>query len=69
MKLFKIKYDECGYDQYDGFVIAAENKERTIELMMLAEGSYLPKPTPDRIEEIKINNLKEGIVLSSFNAG
>jgi len=82
MKIFCIKFNEVDYDQYEGFVMAAENEESVIKY--LQKGNFEDDTTislidyPEginweagyKIKELKPENYKkETIILDSFNAG
>lgn len=76
MKIFKVWVDHYDYDQYDSFVAVAESAEAIKEKFYINEygkrcydedikfGKYQGEI---HIEEIDLN--KEGVILSSFNAG
>ncbi len=69
LKLYLVKFEKCDYDEYDAFVIAADNELRAAEVMLLKMEYGLPKKKPDSVVEIGTTELSEGIVLGSFNAG
>lgn len=73
MKIFKIVFNKCDYDQFDAFIVRAESKEFAENFI---ENKY---PRDARFPEIDWNGGfeiteipqegKEEILLSSFNAG
>ena len=66
MKLFKITTDDFGWDDYNGFVVRAETKERAKEL--ITKVVYNNFKGEETYEVIEIEG-EEGIVLESFNSG
>ena len=68
-KVFKITLDKVDYDEYIGFVVIAESKERALECMIMEFGS-VDNVTTDNVEEIEEMDLDvEGVVMSSYNNG
>ena len=71
MKIFLIRFNECDYDQYGGFVIVAKNK---VEVLKITKGYDTPNiidwEAGYRIKEIKPKNYKKTtVILEDFNAG
>jgi hypothetical protein len=72
MKVYLVsRTDRVDYDEYDSWVVVAENEERAKE-MCKDWGSYdymhnNKKQPPVEVYEIKLD--KECFVLGSFNAG
>lgn len=73
MKIFKIKFNKYSYDEYDAFIVRAENEEKVVE--------YIKAKYPDKhhlgyidwnsgyvVTEILLEGEAE-IILGSFNAG
>lgn len=72
MKIYLITLKECDYDQYDSFVVIAEDKDRAWKLIRIehSQDSNIYTENIEEIREIGISNtVKEEIVLGSFNAG
>jgi len=73
MKIFVLNRSrECGYDEYVGFVICAENEENARKLASTMgfseeEGKIWLNKNDTNCEEVKCD--KEAIILDSFNAG
>lgn len=70
MKLWLLELKKYDYDQYDAFVISAENEKEAINLI-LEDGSGTNQKE-NNIKEVKCigsSNVPKGIVLGSFNAG
>jgi hypothetical protein len=80
-KIYLIKLKEYGYDEYDGWIVIADNEEEVLKLCEIKETEqevskkrcYESNRFKDNIEEIKFlgnTKIKESqIVLSSYNAG
>ena len=71
MRIWLVKQtDHIGYDEYEGFVIRAESKERIIELVESDEGLEINSFANMNydITEIKADG-EEKIILDSYNAG
>ena len=71
MKLFLLSRSNYTWDEYDAFVVRAENEEEARELASKEntfEAVHWLDKTVSTCEEIKIKGDKE-IILSSFNAG
>ena len=72
MKIYKIEFNSCSYDEYDSFIVRAENKE-SVETLVRKEH---PEEKWARVQwekgfvitEIPLEG-KEEILLGSFNAG
>ncbi len=70
MKIWILKRDDHGYDEYDGKVIVAKNAKRAREIANENtgdEGRIWTDAALVSCEEIKAT--EEGEVLGSFNAG
>lgn len=73
MKIYKVTLKENGYDQYDAFVVRAEDENAAIALL---QRKYPPGKLADlvrwekgyTVEEVSAEGLEEEI-LGSFNAG
>ena len=82
MKLFKLTFNETGYDEYLGFIIRAKDRKEAIALAKDETiHTYTSKLSGDnatwstarwdkgyKLKEITIEG-KAGIILDSFNAG
>ena len=84
MKIYLIKFNHYGYDEYDGFVVQAENEDSAVDTLHKeydeTKGvNYKGEPyglknnsicweKGYRIEEIKDDGTAK-ILLGSFNAG
>jgi hypothetical protein len=71
VKLYKIiRKDLWNYDEYDSFVVRAENEERALELCREREGSYRQNFFIENVTiiELNIDGIEE-VILGSFNAG
>ena len=71
-KLYKIWQDKnTGYDTYDSAIVCAENEEEARNTNLGSVGGSWVKPEDVQVEEIGIANddIKKGIICSSFNAG
>ena len=68
MNLYLIeRTDETGYDEYDAHVIAAESADEA-----LARANFwaaLKSPPTCQLIGVAAEDIQDGIVLSSFNAG
>jgi len=63
MKLYLVtRNDETDYDEYDSFVVRAENEEEAIEL---CKYSYMKNSTVTEITQ----EGERGQILGSYNAG
>jgi len=67
MKTFLIKFNKCGYDMYDGFVVVAEDEQAVIELLKDKYPILIEWSGGYEINEV--DNTKMGIILKSFRAG
>ena len=70
MKLYRVyRTDNVGWDEYDSFIVRAENEERALELCLEAE--YGDKNfIKDNVVFVELTvEGTEGIILGSFNAG
>lgn len=64
MKIYTVYASTWDYDEYDAFVVVAENAARAIALV---EKEFNCRQKP--LEAIEVNLTKEDIILGSFNAG
>nr|DAK83879.1 MAG TPA: hypothetical protein [Caudoviricetes sp.] len=85
MKVFKVYADQCGYDEYSSFVVAANSKEEIMEHLHVQDQTpskggrefRFKNETVDfrddqfdiHIEEVDLNAEEPFIIDSSFNAG
>jgi len=75
MKLFSITRPDCGYDDYDGFVVAAlkgQSAIKIVEKLLRDQRLIEDKLSPEWIIKelgVALPNVQEGILLSSFHAG
>jgi hypothetical protein len=79
MNLYKVEFDDYGWDQYDGFVVAAPSEEEALQHIAdeYPPDTYGPgtfgqvrwdsKVTVTLIDPTKYADTE--IILSSFNAG
>ena len=66
MKIYFVgRTDKIDYDEYDSFIVRAENKKDALQLLTNKEGF---KEATTEIKEINIEG-KSDIILGSFNAG
>lgn len=72
MKIFKVTFNEYDYDQYDSFIVVAENEEDAVKVI---EEGY---PRNDQYSGVdwskgytveEVLPIERGTVLGSFNAG
>lgn len=65
MNLYTVsRTDEVDWDEYYGFVVAAENEDQALQ--------FAKKETDIgefKVEQIILEEVKAGIILSDFNAG
>lgn len=64
-RIWLVKVPECGYDEYDAFVVRADSGERAIEIVAAEFDKHQGAPTVEPVD----NDGPEGKVLGSFNAG
>lgn len=73
MNLYKItRNDRCGYDEYDGFIMAAETEEEASGYLMskwLEHEKEFGNWNDPYLIGVAIEGLKAGRILESFNAG
>jgi len=74
MKIFKIEFHKVDWDQYDSFVVIANNHVEVIDLIKNkypdSEWREVDFSGGYKISEIKLDDIKEPtIILGSFNAG
>lgn len=71
MRIFKITFNKHYYDQYDAFIIAAEEEEEAIAILRekFPEEAYSKVQWPEGYTVEEIKNPKQGIILGSYNAG
>jgi hypothetical protein len=81
--IYLLKLDECGYDEYDGWVVIAKDEKELLKLCDILDQTREEASKrsswgdqnrfKDNIKEIKLlgkTNIKESqIVLGSYNAG
>lgn len=67
MKIYHIVFDGCDYDEYDSFVVIAEDEKQAMELIKnLSPVGY----DVESISDIGVSNKSDSeVVLGSFNAG
>lgn len=67
MNIYHIVFTGCDYDEYDAFVVIAENEEKAKELI---KSSIPCNESIESISKIGVSDKSESeIVLGSFNAG
>lgn len=65
MKVYSVWTDKWDYDNYDAFVVVAENEEKALELVKNKFEEYqLPYVNVDEVDLTT-----EQVVLESYNAG
>lgn len=70
--VYLITFKECGWDEFEGFVVVADTKKEALqfanvrEIKPIADNRYLENTI---IQKIGISYKKKGIYLESFNAG
>lgn len=84
MNLYRLKFNKFGYDQYDSFVVLAENEDKVVEVIKkeypgIVRGiNYLGEPWQFKDTSFnwedgfiieKIKNDRACVLLGSFNAG
>lgn len=65
MKIYVVsRTDEVDWDEYYGFVVAAENEDQALKFAKEETdiGEF-------KVEQIILEEVKAGIILSDFNAG
>ena len=71
MKIYKITFNKCDYDQYDGFVVRAKDQDDVIEILR-KEHEDMWRQIPWR-EGYAIKEVDEAgepeIIIGSYNAG
>lgn len=66
MKVYLVRRtDDIDYDEYDGYVVVAENPKKAKELCKW--GTFV-EPKDIEVKEVKVG-LKPRVILGSFNAG
>lgn len=67
MKIYHIVFDGCDYDEYDSFVVIAEDEKQAMELIKnLSPAGH----DVESISDIGVSNKSDSeVVLGSFNAG
>jgi hypothetical protein len=69
MKLYLIKRkDVCGYDEYDEFLVRAEDEDEALEVLTTYNSAYYLKKENLTFEIIESFGEKK-IIIESFNAG
>jgi len=66
MKVYKIKANTWGYDEYDEVIVVAENEEKAF-MLVEKEKYFGSSQCPLKVVEVNLN--EERIILASFNAG
>ena len=79
MKIYEISLKEHDYDEYDGWIVIAENEEEAKKLCEITKdkdeslnwGENQYEDNIDYIKEIgtALPKMEKGIVLGSYNAG
>ena len=78
LKIYEISLKEHDYDEYDGWVVIAENEEEVKKICEISkekkESKWFENQYEDNIDYIKEigtanKDSKKGIVLGSYNAG
>jgi hypothetical protein len=72
MKIFLAERheDEVGYDEYDGFVVAAKDEAHALTLIDEANGNSEIEGDPGwKLSQEGTTRNRAGIILSSFKAG
>ena len=78
LKIYEVSLKEHDYDEYDGWVVIAENEEEVKELCGIKKepekDRWQENLFEDNIDYIKEignahSNMEKGIVLGSYNAG
>lgn len=64
MKVYYVYPDDWDYDDYDAFIVVAENEDRALEMV---KGRFKKWQGEIHAEEVDTNT--EGIILGSYNAG
>lgn len=66
MAVYHVKANNCGYDEYDGFIVVARDAKQALAFVLIEVGTenFMDDPT---ITEVDLTN--RGILLGSFNAG
>jgi hypothetical protein len=70
MKIYHVYVKKYGYDEFDGLVVVAENKDRALEMVKVGYygGCYFnERQGKIYIEEVDLTT--EHTVLESYNAG
>lgn len=72
MKIYRIDFNECDYDQFNTFIVRAENEEAVERVVRKKypdeQYTYVNWKAGFKIVEITPEG-EEGIILGSFNAG
>ena len=70
MKVYYVYADRYDYDDFDGLVVVAEDKDRVLEMVKVGYfGKCYFKEWQGEIHIEEVDLTKEYIVLESFNAG
>ena len=70
MNVYLVYPEHCDYDEFDGIVVTAENKDRALEMISkgyIGESYFKEHQGEIYIKEIDLT--KEQVILESFNAG
>ena len=70
MKVYYVYADRYDYDDFDGLVVVAEDKDRVLEMVKVGYfGKCYFNEWQGEIHIEEVDLTKEHIVLESFNAG
>lgn len=71
MKVYVVYPDSCGYDQYDGVAVIAENEAQALEMIKEPPpfGISYFKSNQGEIHIEEVDLTKPSVVLASYNAG
>ena len=71
MKVYNVYPDHCGYDQYDGVVVVAENEAQALEMLKNPPygGATYFESSQGKINIEEVDLTKPSVILASFNAG
>lgn len=69
MNIYKIERNGCDYDEYDAFVLRAEDRKKALELAIKEESAFNTSTSIKITLCAKDVKGQRGIILGSFNAG
>lgn len=71
MKLYRVEAASCGYDEYDSFLVWANNPGEALELCIAAAGEWCVRCNFSEGASIyeECAPAEPGVALGSFNAG